>query len=404
MTNLEKWNFILKDKPSPQIWVDLGWYGLVSACLQRRVWYGNLSGEPLFCNLYIVFCGPPSTGKNLVLSPIRRAILYWPKNPAENPSNIPDAGELSPRLINLGPDATSYEQLIERLSGATARFVYSDDASGKEKVYAHASMAFVLTELNSLFRRNQENISKCLLKTYDCEDYNYETKHCGKNAIRKTCVAMIAGCTPVMLKDAAKYDIFSDGFTSRTLFSFESEPRHTRFHIGDLSPDQLKLFDELLSHVKRLAGVFGQLTYSPECYQYLEDWYQEVEIKRKLASLKMQGYFGRCRVHILKLAAAIHFSESFSLEITLKDFQRAAALLKVLEDKMAIGFAAIGRNELYHSAREILGFIRAKHGASFAEIVSRFSSEVTIEEITSLLQTLQFAGDVSISNNKYVTI
>ena len=73
-------------------------------------------------------------------------------------------------------------------------------------------MCLTLTELNSLFTRHSEQIPKMMLKTYDCEDYEYDTKHQGHDLVRNTCVNLIAGTTPAILKEAERFYIFDDGF------------------------------------------------------------------------------------------------------------------------------------------------------------------------------------------------
>lgn len=399
-SNLDRWRYYLKDAPSPDRWIDYGWLFAVSAALQRRVWYYRLTERPLFCNLYSFFIGPPACGKNLVITPVKKLLDHWKLNP--NEQNIDDGpGREIRRRISTGPDAVTYEKLCEKLAEGTRRFTYKT-ADGKEAAYSHASMAFVLEEANSLFTRHQDKIPKMLLKTYDCDDYKYETKHEGQSIIRKTCMAFLGGGTPELLRDAAKFSIFDDGFTSRVIFDFELEPRHFRFHIGDFSDEQVSVFADLLNWIKNVTEVFGQLTYSREVYDFLEHWTaSEIEPAWRGSSSKMQQYYGRMRQHVLKLAAAFHFSESLSLEITIENVKSAISFLRSLEENMRLGFSAVGRNVLHPISRELLKFIGSRNGSSEAELMQRFATDLTFEELLVVLRTMEMATEIHKINGKY---
>jgi len=399
-SNLSRWRFYFKDAPCPDTWIDLGWYFCVAAALQRRVWYGRLDHRPLFTNMYLIFIGPPATGKNLVISPVNQMLKYWPFNP-DDLGKPEMAGQQIKRLIEPGPDTVTFQKLVERLAKATRRVEYKN-GDGKSRIYSHASMCLTLTELNSLFTRHSEQIPKMMLKTYDCEDYEYDTKHQGHDLVRNTCVNLLAGTTPAILKEAERFYIFDDGFVSRTLFVFETKPRHSKFHIGELSDEQIGAFDLLALHIKKLTSSFGQLTYSKEVYAFLEDWAQTTFAKEfAQAGPKMATYYGRKKVLILKLAAAITFSEEITYEIPLSSFQRAIDILTPIERNMEIGFSVVGKNHLHPVAKEIQQYLKSRlQGDSMAGLLARFSSELTLEELQSVVNTLVMSETVHWKDGK----
>ena len=399
--NIDRWRLYFKDRPCPDAWIDLGWYFCVASALARKVWYYNLKHGPLFTNLYIVLIGPPAVGKNLVIKPVSDMLRYWPYNPDD--ANKPEInGVHIKRLIETGPDTITFEKLVHRLSKATRRLLYTDQ-DGNERPYGHASMSLALEEINALFTRHNDRIPKLFLKTYDCGEYEYDTKHQGNDIVHNCCMNLLGGATPALLKEAEQYRIFEDGFISRTLFAFETTPRHNKFHIGEISEEQIDAFNKLAKHIKLLCGLFGQLTYSKEVYEYLEHWSTTTFTAEKAgSSSKMETYYGRKKVLVLKLAACMHLSEHLTLDIPLSCFQRAIEFLKPIEAKMAVGFGCIGRNELHPLTKDITKYLKSCYGGeTLAGLLARFSIDCSLEELTSIMQTLQMSETVYMKGGKY---
>jgi len=397
--NFSKWMYYMKDVFSPTSWVMGGWVYVVTSALQRRVWYGNIEDKPLFPNLYMVFIGPPACGKGLVIEPVNKLITYWPKKETDL-DREPAPGEEIPKLITTGPDKITPESLYQEMSKSIRRFDYTAD--GKQKIYCHSSMAFVLEEMNALFRRNMDEVPKFMLKAFDCGDYSYKTKHQGNDMIRKMCMNFLAAGTPAILKEAADYHIFDDGFTSRTIFIFEREPRYYSYELPERSDDQVKAFRELLPWIKSLAGLFGRINYSDEAKQFLIDTCdRDHKALVAKAGPKMQSYLGRRGVMIKKIAAALHFSESLSLDIPVERFAEAIEFLKPLEANMQGGFSVVGRNELHPYSNMIRNHLKFASGASTAELLSIFASDLSAEELNEVLTGLVMAEQVDIRGSKY---
>ena len=76
MTNIEKWRYFLKDLESPDLFIDWGFYSMISTALQRRVWLFP-DTFTLYPNLFVLLVGPPAAGKSRVISQVSEHI----KNP-----------------------------------------------------------------------------------------------------------------------------------------------------------------------------------------------------------------------------------------------------------------------------------------------------------------------------------
>jgi hypothetical protein len=386
MTNKDRWNLITAGLPSPQSYIDFGFYYLISLGLQRRVWFYS-GHNALYLNQYIVFVGPPAIGKGLVLSKIAYFARFHKdnKHPVIKTSTGP---ELAP-LFPLGADSITFEELICEVASSRRNVLTGDQVNPN---YAHCSYAFILPELSSLFKRKTEDVSKFLLNAYDCDQYDYKTKHQGKECIRKLCLNFIAATQMDFLKDAHRTGLFGQGFASRTLFLFESRRRFDKFHIATNSTDTAthEAEKELLAWLKKLSQLYGQLTYDKETARWIEKWYIETHCPHELkASTRMQDYLGRKKVIILKLAAALHFADSLELELPLETVQLAITMLDAVEPRIEAGLALSGRNELHIGARKMLSLISAKRDVEERELILTFGADFTIEEIFKCIKELE---------------
>ena len=394
MTNLERWRQWTRHLFSPDSFVNFGWYYVVAAALQRRVWYGSLTGDPLFPNPYIVFVADAGAGKGLVLGKCNELLKHHRKSSGNEAEDLKKPKLLFP----CGPDDLTYEKLCEQLSSSSASYRYNDN-TGRACIYQHASMQFVLEELGSLFkRRHNDSMNKIMLTLYDCKDYDYLTKHQGEARIRKPCLALLAGCTPNFLPEGVKQGILEDGTVSRMIFIYETEPRSTKFFLGQPDEKDLAHRDVLLDHIKKLSTMFGPITLEPGVEDYLEGWFATVwKEKVHKCTPKMRTYYARSRVHVLKMAMAMHFSDNFSLSLSVADCAAAIELLDSIEDQMARCFSAAGRNLNNKLMNEMLRFISlsTKTSLSEAELLDQFQNDLTYSELSEILSDLAVMGKLN---------
>lgn len=393
MTPLEAWTEYTADLPSPQSYVDFGYLYLITSALQRRVWYYD--DNRLYCNLYVIFVGKPALGKGLVLSRVSELLKYH-RDP-KRPKILIPGGHEEGYLFPVGADCSTFEQLLVELSQAISTMLVPGP-KGASIPYNHRSLAFVLEELSSLFRAHKGEVVKLLLRTYDCNDYDYKTKHGEPDLIRRCCVNFLAGTQMDFLQEAHDLKIFGQGFSSRTIWLFETARRFTKFHIEGDANKKRAAKAVLLEHVKRLSTIYGQLTYSDECYKYLENWYINENLQKETtAGPRMEGYYGRKKVHVLKLAAAIHFGYAYDLEITLDDVKKALEILDQIEPRMVAGLNVVGRNKLTPFSREILTMIEGCKalGARYATLIDAFHADLSVQEMDSLLSELTIMGRIT---------
>ncbi len=383
MTLYEKWLLYTKNLTSPQSFIDFGFYFLISACLQRRVWFYDVDGKPIFCNPYIILVGPPAVGKGLVLGTIND-LLRFHRNLKLPKIKTAGADEYPP-LFPLGPDTITLEALLHSIAENTRSVLKPD-----KTVYFHSSTAFILEELSSLFKHKADDVVKLLIAMYDCRNYDYITKHQGQDRIRNPCVSFIAGTQVDFLVDANKKGITGQGWYSRTLVLFESTPRFEAFHKADLDTEQKTAREEILAWMKNLYTLYGEVKYSPEVRAWIEDWHVKVHVDRRdKAAPQMQEYMGRKGVMLLKLACAMHFAESTAMEIPLSVFERALPLLDGVEENMQAGLSMTGRNHVYRFAQKIKQHIKARGEVREEEIIMTYAPDLSVDEIKLCIQQLE---------------
>ena len=402
--NWKRWRSWCQHMCSPLSYVDFGWLFTVASAIQRRVWIGRLDGMPLFANCYIIFIGTSGVGKGMILSEVSGMLSYHKYRVAKSVDEVDRLEDIKePKLLfSMAPHDITYEALTRHLAQAIRPFKYANN--GKSMIYSHSSMAAVLEELGTLFKkRENQGMGKFLLQVFDCKDYNYVTQTRGSAIIRSPWLSILAGCTPKFLPEGIQQGILEDGTVSRMLFLFETTPRPTPFFL--VQPDDTAIAGRklLLDHLLKLSKLFGEVTFEPAAHTFLETFNRDLAKKILSFSTKMESYFARIKVHLQKLAMAVHFSDSLDLTITLDDVQTAARLLGSIERKMDIGFSAAGRNQFAGVTKEILQFVAARNGeyVSLADLLDRFSADLTYEELDKQLTELTLMDKLIQKDGQY---
>ena len=445
-TNLERWEYYMRDVTSPTMYITLGFYFMIAAALQRRVYLGS-DERPLFPNLYIILVGEPGVGKGLVIKPVteflkhhklRRfklkkdkpltgddatanldvmkamleefnatnglnidpamlATMTGQEQPAQGNSKstqrkLPE----DPLLIPMTADAITYEALV-RAHANSLRSIGTTDKSRLvvNGYYSHSSLCISLEELSSMLRKHTQDVVNYLLRGYDCGDYVYETRTQGISKVKSMCLNMLGGTTPTFMKSAFTDELLSEGFSSRTIFCYAPENRFERFEVSRMSSEQLAAKDAILAHIERLSVLFGQVTYTPEAYDFMKN-YIEVELKehRKRCPAKLLHYYARKNITIQKLAMAHHFAESTEMVIQLESCHFAVKLSAEVEKTMETALETGGRNPLAPATNKIYRAVKMAGPYTFTQLWGMFVDSVNEQELGEILKFLQATGKI----------
>ena len=429
MTKLiDKWRFFMKDMPSPDSYIDFGLYFMVAAALQRRVWLGDKL-DALYPNPYILLTGEPGVGKGRVLKQVISILTSFKmENKATEKDKKLEAGTIRIKpedidtfnatnesigemvgntlgntkkqgdrlLLPMGANATTYEKLVKNLADnrrLCSYYMRNGSATTTElKTETHASMFFCLEEASSLFRKHTEDTINFLITAWDCGDYTYDTLSRGQDKIKRCCLAMLAGTTPGFMRRVFSDELLNEGFAARAIFIFEAANRFRAMFSPKFSDEQLAARQEVIAHIRKVARVSGELSYTEGAKKYLENWIQNIDpFYRANTSLKLKFYYARKPAHIHKLAMALHFcKDNPGMTIDEDVCHEVIDVLDAIEKKMHFAVGLDNKNPLADVSRDITEFVRIAGPQTKTRILIEFygvAKQGEIEEALSFLIT-----------------
>lgn len=408
----EAWRKYQEHSTAPDLFIDYGFYFMISAALQRRVWLGR-NGAELYPNIYVVLIAPPGVGKGIIVKPVTEILRSFKKrkdlgdevnkiiqSTGADAQSIVDAVKLQNDVRNLvlpaAADATTYQALVKDNAQALTPYRY-DKGDGKKGLYTHSSMYFSLTEMASLFQQDQKRLLDYLLDAYDCGDHRYKIKGNVRggeeDCVFRTCVSILAGTNPSWIADSTMDKIIGEGFSSRSFFVYAPAARRYTFDNIEYREDNLAAKKIVVEHVRKLTTIFGGIDYTPEAHEFLSNYMTEEypgELAR--ADKNIEPYFGRKAVHLKKMCLVLHFSEraDFEESISLTTAQRAFNALRVMEASMPAAFAYRRRNPLSAPTQLLTKLIAtSKGGLTYEAILIGMHGEVGLEELKEIIEYLE---------------
>lgn len=414
MTNLERWRLLNKDNPSPANFIDIGFYYMVAAALERRVWQGDMDRMPLFFNMYAVLVGPPGVGKSWVMNVVKATLekLLKPeqewKGKAVNVQkaqacditellNQAQTEEVQPEyLIKFSADATSYEALVKALVESSTFFF----PKGTSKPYVYAAMSALLDEFTSLFTKDSGAVKDFLLTMHGCSTYRKDTIKHGIQVIKNPWFSILAGTTPSRIAEVKEINILDDGFAARSLFIYANCNRfRPPFDVPPYSTEQLQYQAELVEHLQLLTKRHGSINFTKEALEWVD---VDANIKRTNMHQVLAYYYTRRVVHIKKMAGLVQMSEDpDATMISLGATKQAVTLLNRWDMRMHEAFANNGLNELAPTATRIEEAC-ATQMLTEGEILSAFYNDVNGPQLTIMLKDLLVQGRLTKTpNGKY---
>lgn len=416
VNNFQRWLHYTKAVESPNSYIVFGLISAVSAALQRRVWipHGIVRCYP---NTFITLVGKASLGKGMAIGPVKALIedfkytstyetnVFKEVSSKDEEEKVPvssvDGGFEDDALILLPAESSSLRSLTHYLS-KNPRFCYYVDSTTKpprKRPYMHSSCFLLLAELVSLLKSGHETINMVnfLVDAWDSRDkYKHATFGYGTDDIRNLCVTILAGTTPDSMEGLFTEDLLREGIASRSIFVYEEEPRFRKWPDGGLSASQLEALKSLRGHIYNITRLMGEVRFSLEAEELIKNWYEkELAEDRVNFNIKLDPYYGRKKVHLMKLAMAVHFIDSLSMEISKDELIIAMDLLKSIEINMHRALRSKNRNELSGPAYKVLSYLKQKGIVSlnqlFGDFFETFKSR---EELQQTVNNLKLIGKV----------
>lgn len=402
----------MKNIPSPKSFIDFGFYYLIAASLQRRVF--TVGQYNLYPNQYVILVAEPGIGKGLVIRTVSELLSFHKKE-----SVLQQVKQIDPELVEaiheaeraaaeqgqvykskfeerllipMASNATTYEALVHYTSKSIRHINIKkwDETLQKDivGVYAHSSIAFCLGEMSSLFRKHMEDLVNFLIDAYDGEDYRYTTITRSTDFVKRPCINLFGGTQPDFIRRVFSDTLLTDGFASRSWFVVENENRFESIRIPELDTEQLQARFDILNHIKKLTTLYGPVTISDESWIYLDKWWKGNREARNNTNPKLMSYYSRKNIHVIKLAMAIHFGESLEMTLNVHDFERAMIALNSIEAKMHLALEFDGKNPLSRVAKKVEEFLIKNGPHSRDELIAVFFNDCSVLQLGDVLQFL----------------
>ena len=405
---------------------------MIGAALQRRVWCPP-AHEPIYANQYTTLVGKPGIGKGGPIRAVSSILNYhklkdanvdapetWTQNEREvaaacldqdmkaaqsvgvKGANAELTSVAEPLLIPVAADAVTYEALVEYMAKNIRRVNYTKP-DGKMGLYSHCSTCFCLEEIASLFRKKTEDVINFLIQAYDCgETYEKRTRTQGNDRILRMCLNFLGGTTPDFMQQAFDDALIHQGYASRTFFIFAAKNRKTVFFRPELTDEQRQCYRDLLTHVKKLTRLYGQVQLEAGTEAFLQDWlthFNDNPDKYNFGSDKLAPFKARMNIHVMKIAMAMHFGDSTDMKIPLSTFTRAIEAINAEGKTMHMALTMGASNPLAKPAQKIQDYLDTVGKRTFKQLLAQFFEKVSKQQLEEILDYLQMI-DVVVANQE----
>ena len=146
----------------------------------------------------------------------------------------------------------------------------------------------------------------------------------------------------------------------------------------------------------------GEVVVSPEAEAYYDKWYREQKIDQG-EDFRLVDYLVRkSQIHVLKVAALMTLGDCRKV-MEVIDLQRAIHILNAAEVKLSTFYREVGSNKFGMYLERIKNILNEVGAVPTRKITAMLSSNLTSEEIVSVLRTLKITGEATIETIKGVS-
>jgi len=351
--------------------------------------------------MFLLFVGPPAVGKGTALreaTKLLHAFNYTDEKGVEREDPFTLTKE---KLFKLLPDNLTFEKLVDILARSPARAFIT----GPQTAASYTAYHFALEELSSLLKRNKtDDVARFLLNLYDGEPFQYATKHHGSYTLKNCCLGFIAGTQVDFIRKAEADGLLGEGLFSRFIIAYERAPRQRVFDYPPLTEEQQLQKKALQVWLRELSKIKGRILVTESTGLHLQDWWEkEAEYLSQYAEGKLANYFARRKDQVKRLAAAMHFSESLTMEIPRERFDEASDLLRKLESSVIRLVNQTGRNQLFPIAERLVRDIQfaGPAGRTRAQVMGFLLPEMDFREAEGLLEMLVTSNRIDFNGTTY---
>lgn len=339
------------------MWVALS---ILGSALRRNVWL-NQGIYLLYPNMYVILVGPPGkTAKSTAIRLGRRLL-----------QGVED--------INFGDDSLTKQELIRQLA----------KTGGKNA--PQSALTLHSTELSSLIEPSGISMMQFMTDIYDCEynpkGWSYGTKGSGRDVISNPVLNILAGTTPSWLADGLPPAGAEHGFTARTIFVFEEEPRYLKPFPKEPPRELVNALINDIDHISRIEGEFEWGVGAKKSYEKI---YGEI-YESYPSDYRLESFHNRKKIHVLKLAMILSITEDDDLVIKQRDLEAAMDILDLAESNMPKAFSAIGKYEFASDLDRLEKRIITSGGIEIFRLVNEYRAVGDLDTLMKMIGQLKAA-------------
>lgn len=350
----------------------------LAAAMQRKIKIDWGTALTFYPNFYVVLVGPSATGKGTAMNPGLKIL-----------DEIP--------AIRLSAQATSLQALISRLKETNLTDI---DMITGEQIY-HSSLTVYSKEFTVFLGYQNRELMAALCDWYDCDrKWIYDTISRKREQIDGVWFNLIAGTTPDLIRSALPIESVGGGLTSRIIFIYEEAPDKL-VTLPTETKAERNLFEYLVHDLEKISLMSGSFGWTEGYAEEWDDWCRNHFVNPPFHDAKFDGYNGRRRVHLMKLAMIHAVSHGKNgLILTVDDLRAAATMLNEAENKMALTFKGVGKSDISELVHKAISFvIRSKvPQIPLWEFGRYFESDMDRFTMDRVLATLELTKQIKIVN------
>lgn len=384
---LSAWEKYSSPLHAHQLFKKMGGLSLISAILTRKVWFQtNPVMPPLFPNIYMLMCGPPGSGKDLVINTIRDLLAAMME------------GMEQQQGVNVGPESLSTKGLIDALADDSARLTFTVNQGGKSTTVHYHSLYIVNGELGAFMPEYNTQMVSIINDLYNCKK-SFTERVRGRGAssevkIDNPHLAMLIGTQPAVFARIVPEEAFQMGFTARLIICNVREPMKKPL-FGNDSAD-VTLFDKIASDLRVLSMLAGE--YKPD--KTFKEKLNEFHLSNPGAidHSRFTDYNVRRSLHLGKIAMCCAAAESNELVLREEHFDQALEYLTMSEKDAPTLFDDLITSQGFHHAIEQVLHDKNRCTVTHAELERKLRRTHKPQEVGHIIRSMIQANDIVFSH------
>jgi len=295
--------------------------------------------------------------------------------------------------VKFGSSSGSWQALAEEIQHS-ARAAFGGVTT--------CSVSYYISELGTfLDPTNREQID-FFVSSWDAQRQAYTrvTKSGGKLEIPCPCLNLIAGTTPVWIKENFTPTMIGGGFVSRLIFvKGNAKRRLIAYPALESSDDEFRIREEkLIQDLLTISSMEGPMKLTAEAIEWGKTWYEKHWTeKRQLSGERFDGFYARKQTHMHKLAMIYSVAEGDSMTVTLEHLKKANNTLLIVEKDLASIIDNVTSKQIstLHK-RELLSIIAAEGSIDRDELYQHLFQMMSITDFERALADLTRARQLTI--------